>query len=89
MPQKKASMKDVRQIKKKTEKNRLLIRNMKELLKDAGRAAEAGDMAKAQEMARKLQQAVDKAAKVGILKANTAARKKSRLSARLKKVGKK
>jgi small subunit ribosomal protein S20 len=89
MPQKKASMKDVRQIKKKTEKNRLILRNIKELIKDASHAANAGDMAKAQEFARKLQKAVDKAAKVGILKANTAARKKSRLSVRLKKVGKK
>lgn len=84
MPQKKASIKDVRKIKRRLARNVQVRRTIKELIKDARTAAAKGDMAKAQEHMRSLQKAVDKAAKRGILKANTAARKKSRLSKALR-----
>ncbi len=80
MPQKKASIKDVRRIKRRLVQNNKVRRTIKELIKDAKSAATKGDTAKAQELMRQLQKAVDKAAKCGLVKANTAARKKSRLS---------
>ncbi|MFH0873294.1 MAG: 30S ribosomal protein S20 [Candidatus Komeilibacteria bacterium] len=83
MPQKKASIKDVRRIKKNSARNSLVLRNIKELIKDAQKALAAGDTAKAQEFYGKLQQAVDKAVKAKVLKGNNANRKKARLSKKI------
>ncbi len=83
MPQKKASIKDVRRIKKNTARNALVLRNIKEIVKDAQKALVAGDAAKAHEHYLKLQKAVDKAVKAKVIKANAANRKKSRLSKKI------
>ena len=58
---------------------------MKDVTKDIQKAVVAGDVAKAKELLPKAYKAIDKAAKRGVIKGNTAARKKSRLSARIKK----
>ncbi len=58
---------------------------MKEVTKKITKAAAAGDVAKAKELLPTAYKAIDKAAKRGVIKENTAARKKSRLSARIKK----
>ena len=89
MPQKKASIKDVRRIKKNTARNVLVLRNIKEIIKDAQKALTAGDAAKASEFYLKLQKAVDKAVKAKVIKANSANRKKSRLSKKIASTKKK
>ena len=89
MPQKKASIKDVRRIKKSSLRNSLINRNIKEIIKDAQKALAAGDATKAAEHYKTLQKAVDKAVKIGLLKANTAARKKSRLGKKISQKSKK
>lgn len=58
---------------------------MKDVTKEVTKAVAAGDVAKAKELLPKAYKAIDKAAKRGVIKDNTAARKKSRLSARIKK----
>ncbi len=58
---------------------------MKEVTKNIDKAVEAGDTKKAEELLPTAYKAIDKAAKRGVIKANTAARKKSRLSARIVK----
>lgn len=58
---------------------------MKDVTKEVVKAVAAGDTAKAKELLPKAYKAIDKAAKRGVIKDNTAARKKSRLSARIKK----
>jgi small subunit ribosomal protein S20 len=57
-----------------------------DVVKDVQKAVLAGDAAKAKELLPKAYQAIDKAAKRGVIEPNTAARKKSRLAARVKAV---
>jgi small subunit ribosomal protein S20 len=59
---------------------------MKDVMKDVDKAVLAGDAVKAKELLPKAYQAIDKAAKRGVIKDNTADRKKSRLTARVKAV---
>ena len=58
---------------------------MKEVTKTIDKAVVAGDTKKAEELLPTAYKAIDKAAKRGVIKENTAARKKSRLSARIVK----
>lgn len=55
-------------------------------VKDIKKAISAGDSAKAKEMLPGVYKAIDKAAKRGVIKKNTASRKKSRIVASLSKV---
>jgi len=57
---------------------------MRDTEKAINKAVTAGDAKKAQELLPTAYKAIDKAAKKGVIKGNTAARKKSRLSARIK-----
>jgi small subunit ribosomal protein S20 len=59
---------------------------MREVVKSVRKTAIAGDAAAAKALLPKAYQAIDKAAKRGVIKPNTAARKKARLSAAIKKV---
>lgn len=59
---------------------------MSDVVKSVNKAVTAGDAAKAKELLPKAYKAIDKAAKRGVIKDNTAARKKSRLTARVKSV---
>lgn len=61
---------------------------LKDVTKDVEKAILGGDTKKAKELLPTAYKAIDKAAKNGILKANTAARKKSRLSAAIKRTEK-
>ena len=61
---------------------------MKDVTKEVQKAVGAGDTNKAKELLPKAYKAIDKAAKRGVIKANTAARKKSRLSAAIKRTEK-
>ncbi len=61
---------------------------MREVVKSVKKTALAGDVEGAKAMLPKAYKAIDKAAKRGVIKANTAARKKSRLVAAIKKTTK-
>ena len=61
---------------------------MKEVTKNIDKAVAAGDTKKAEELLPTAYKAIDKATKRGVIKENTAARKKSRLAARIVKVKK-
>jgi len=58
---------------------------MKEVVKTIDKAVVAGDTKKAEELLPSAYKAIDKATKRGVIKENTAARKKSRLAARIVK----
>jgi len=57
---------------------------MKDVVKEVQKAVAGGDAKKAQELLPKAYKAIDKAAQRGVIKDNTASRKKSRLSAQVK-----
>lgn len=85
MPITKGAEKALRGSKRKQVFNLRRKNAMKDVTKEVQKAVAAGDVAKAKELLPKAYQAIDKAAKRGVIKDNTAARKKSRLTARLKK----
>lgn len=62
---------------------------MKDAEKALQKAVASGDEKKAKELLPTAYKAIDKAAKRGVIKDNTAARKKSRLTARVKNTTKK
>lgn len=84
MPNTKSAAKRLRQAKKRTQSNNKAKLNIAYILKRTKKAIEAKDKTRAQEWANKFQKAVDKAAQGGIYHKNTAARKKSRLIAKVK-----
>jgi small subunit ribosomal protein S20 len=84
MPITKGAEKALRGSKRKQVFNLRRKTAMKDVTKDVVKAVAAGDVAKAKELLPKAYQAIDKAAKRGVIRDNTAARKKSRLSARIK-----
>jgi small subunit ribosomal protein S20 len=86
MPITKGAEKANRQSKKKHIFNIRRKSVMSDVVKDVNKAVIAGDAKKAKELLPKAYQAIDKAAKRGVIKDNTAARKKSRLTARVKGV---
>lgn len=60
---------------------------MKDVLKRVHKAIAGGSKADAEKLVPEAYKAIDKAEKRGIIKANTAARKKSRLIAAIKRAG--
>jgi small subunit ribosomal protein S20 len=75
---------------RQSERKRVFNVRRKSAMKDTEKAIEkavvAKDVSNAKELLAKAYKAIDKAAKRGVIKENTAARKKSRLSAQLKAV---
>ena len=61
---------------------------MKDVTKEVQKAIQGGDTKKAKELLPTAYKAIDKAAKRGVIKDNTAARKKSRLAAAIKRTEK-
>jgi small subunit ribosomal protein S20 len=86
MPITKGAEKANRQSQKKRIFNIRRKNVMSDVVKSVAKAVASGDAAKAKELLPKAYQAIDKAAKRGVIKDNTAARKKSRLTARVKAV---
>jgi small subunit ribosomal protein S20 len=80
MPIKKAAMKAMRQDKKRAQKNRDIKETIEYLRRMHRKALEAGDQKKADALVKDIVRAVDKAAQIKVLKKNTAARIKSRLT---------
>jgi small subunit ribosomal protein S20 len=78
MPNKKSAEKELRKAVKRNAANKKVANKMKTLIKDSQKQIQAKDK-KAKEDFAKTMKAIDKAAKKGVIKKNTAARKKSRL----------
>ncbi len=87
MPNAKAAIKDLRQSKKSNEYNLKIKNELKDLVKKVRKAIQAKD-SKAKELMDKTFKKIDKAEQKGVLKKNTAARKKSRLHAEFNKTQK-
>jgi small subunit ribosomal protein S20 len=86
MPITKGAEKAHRQSEKKRIFNIRRKNVMSDVVKSVNKAVTANDAAKAKELLPKAYQAIDKAAKRGVIKDNTASRKKSRLTARVKAI---
>lgn len=86
MPIKDAGKKAMRADVKKRSKNLRGSRTLKSLMKEVRTLISSGDKKKAEEKMPQVQKAIDKATKIGLLKKNTAARKKSRLVSAIKKI---
>lgn len=80
MPIKQAAMKAVRQSKKLAEKNRNMKETIEYLRRMHRKALETGDHKKADALVMDIVRKVDKASQAKVLKKNTAARIKSRLT---------
>lgn len=83
LPNIKSAKKRVRVIEAKTAVNRMAKSSLKTSLKKAKAAIAEGDPASAAEAYRSAQRDIDRAVAKGILHKNTAARRKSRLAARM------
>jgi len=84
MPIKKSAMKALRQSRRKAERNMLVKDSIEYLRRMVRKAIEAGDVKKAETVAKDVIRSVDKAVQNKVMKKNTAARIKSRLAAKLK-----
>lgn len=79
MPVKKFAIKALKNSKKRAVQNSAVKKNIKELLKNTRKAVSAKEQGKVDELVKQTIRAVDRAAAKGIMKKNTAARKKSRI----------
>jgi len=82
MPNIKSAKKELRKNVKRNAFNNAIESILKDLVKKSKKAIDAKDI-KAEELVRQAMKAIDKAVQKGIIKKNTAARKKSRLSLKL------
>ena len=83
MPNIKSAIKRVSVIEKKTLQNNMIKSAYKTAIKAFDAAVEAGDKAKAEETYKFAVKKVDQACTKGVIKTNTASRKKSSLSKKL------
>ncbi len=88
LPNIKSAKKRVKVIETKTAANRMIKSQLKTSIKKAQMSMVEGDPASAAETFRQAQQDIDQAVTRGILHKNTAARRKSRLAARLNALSK-
>ena len=86
MPNKKSAKKYMRVTEKKTAKNKIIKGVFRSAVKKTKEAVATGKIKEAQESLKVAIKAIDKAAQKKVLKKNTAARKKSRLNAMVKKI---
>ncbi len=85
MPNKHAAIKDLRKNKKRAAHNDRIKRHIRYLLKKSRDLLKEGKAKESQEISRAFQQAIDKAAKVGVVSKNKAARRKSSLTKAINK----
>ena len=76
----------MRQTKKRTTRNKLVIKRLKSAVKSARKVLSSGDKAKASEAVKKAVKILDKAAQSEYIKKNKASRLKSRLVLQLNKL---
>ena len=81
-----SSLKRVRMTERKTQVNRMRKTRLRHAIRTVRKAMDAKDVAGAETALPKTFSLVDRAARWGIIKKNTAARYKSRLALRLKKI---
>ena len=86
LPNIKSAKKRVKVIQSRTAANRMLKSSLKTSIKKARAVIVEGDSASAGEAFRSVQRDIDRAAAKGVLHKNTAARRKSRLAAKMKAV---
>lgn len=84
MPIKKSAFKTLRQDKKRADHNKKIKSDMAALIRKVRKAIEKKDKTKATEWLKQAIKKIDKAVQKGVLKKNTAARNKSRLSKAVK-----
>ena len=82
-----SALKRARQTEKRTATNRANTSRLRSALRELREAIAKGDKAAAEQSYRQTASALDKAIQKGVLHKNTAARYKSRLSARVRAVG--
>ncbi len=80
MPIKKSAFKALRQNKKRAELNKKIKSDLNALIRRVRKAVEKKDSVKASDWLRQTIKKIDKSVQKGMMKKNTAARKKSRLS---------
>ena len=85
MPITKSAQKSLKQNKKRRAKNIIKKRKIKDLIKEIKALASQKKTEEAKKLLPKLYKALDKTAKTGTIKKNTAARKKSRITKLIKK----
>lgn len=85
MPIKQSAKKYMRASEKRRAQNIKQKKNFREAVKKIYELAKGGKQTEAKENFASAQKAIDKAAKAGVIKKNTAARKKSRLAKMLNK----
>lgn len=88
MPIKQSAKKYLRASKKRAAQNAKIKKAFKGAVKKLRDLAKAGKIEDAKKMFPTVQKTLDKAAKVGVIAKNTAARKKSRLAKLIKKIAK-
>ena len=76
----KSAKKAIRQSARRKEQNLVYKNNIKKVVKEAQALVAAKKMAEAKKLLPKIYEALDKAAKVGVIKKNNASRRKSRLT---------
>jgi len=81
----KSAKKAIRQSKKRKAHNLIYLNKLKSLIKETTSFVVQKKIKEAKELLPKVYQALDKAAKVGVIKKNTASRKKSRITRFLEK----
>ncbi len=86
LPNIKSAKKRVKVIKTKTLRNQMLKSNLKTVIKKFEVAVNAADVEKANEAFKAAVKRIDQAVAKGILKKNTASRKKSQLALKLNKI---
>lgn len=86
MPNIKSAIKRVNVIEKKTLQNNMVKSAYKTAVKTFESAVEAGDKKKAEETFKKAVKAIDQACTKGVIKPNTASRKKSNIAKKLNSV---
>lgn len=84
MPIKKAARKALKQSIKRRKKNLIYKNKTKDLLKKVRTLIAEKKLAEAKALLPQIYKALDKAAKVGVMKKNTASRKKSRIAKSLR-----
>jgi small subunit ribosomal protein S20 len=84
MPITKSAKKALRQSLRKKEKNLIKKNNVKACFKEIKKLIEKKELKEAEKLLPKFYKAVDKAAKTGVIKKNTASRKKSRTTKMIK-----
>lgn len=86
MPRKKAAKKYMRVTEKKTLQNKAVKGVFKSAIKKTTEAIAAGKVEEAKKFLKEAMITLDKASQKNVIKKNTAARKKSRLNAQVKKL---